>query len=181
MLVPDLPAVITTVKTDSKIITDMFKTVSLGTPENAVGFVLWRIAGRYQREADRALASIGLTNLQFVILTLVAWQGRSGEPVTQAELARFGGIHPMQVSQTVKFLERKSFVLRQRSSSDTRANDLEVTRTGLSVLRKALPAMIEVQSRLFGEAGRPGGSLLTMLLRLEKEQVSALSKYPSDL
>ena len=154
----------------------MFEAVSLGAPENAVGFVIWRIAARYQREADRALAPLGITNLQFVTLALVAWLGRSGESVTQIELARFGGIHPMQVSQTLKILERKDLLTRRRSSSDTRAKQLEVTRTGLKTLRQALPAMIDVQSRLFGEAGRPGGSLLATLLLLEKKQVSAIAE-----
>ena len=154
----------------------MFEAVSLGAPENAVGFVLWRIAARYQREADRALAPLDLTNLQFVTLALLAWLGRSGESVTQVELAQFGGIHPMQISKTLTILERKSLVARRRSSSDTRAKELEVTRSGLKTLRQALPAMIDLQGRLFGEAGRPGGSLLATLLRLEKKQVSEMAK-----
>lgn len=150
----------------------MFDAVSLGAPEKAVGFVLWRIAARYQREADRALAPLDLTNLQFVTLALVAWLGRSGESVTQVELARFGGIHPMQVSKTLKILEKKNLIARRRSNSDTRAKTLGGTRSGIQTLRQALPRMIEVQGRLFGKAGRPGGSLLATLLRLEKKQVS---------
>ncbi len=167
-------------KSDPETLQEMFRTVSLGAPENAVGFVLWRIASRYQREADRALAPMGVTNLQFVTLTLLAWLGRFGEPVTQVELARFGGIHPMQVSQTLKLLEKKNLVSRRRSSSDTRAKCLELTQAGLKILRQALPAMIEVQTRLFGEAGRPGGNLLTTLLLLEDEQVSAMANLQSD-
>ena len=85
----------------------MFENVSLGAPENAVGFVMWRIVARYQREIDRALAPDNLTNLQFITLALVGWFGREGTPVTQIELARLAGIHPMQVSQTLKALETK--------------------------------------------------------------------------
>jgi DNA-binding MarR family transcriptional regulator len=150
----------------------MFETASLGAPENAVGFVLWRIVARYQREVDHALASLGLTNLQFVTLALVAWFGRTderkAEPVSQAKLARFGGIQPMQISHMLKTLESKALISRQRSDLDTRANRVTITREGLKALREALPRMIEVQRRLFGEEGRPGGSLHTTLLALDQ-------------
>ena len=97
---------------DPRSLADMFESVSLGAPENAVGFVMWRITHRYQREVDQALRRHGLTHLQFVTLTLVAWMGRAGHPATQAEIARFGDIHPMQVSTIVKSLERKALIER---------------------------------------------------------------------
>jgi DNA-binding MarR family transcriptional regulator len=138
----------------------MFEEVSLGAPDNAVGFVMWRIVGRYQREMDRALATIDLTHLQFMLLAIVAWFGRSGQTVTQIDLARSGGIQPMQVSQTIRVLETKKLLCRTRSSTDTRAKRVELTRAGLKRLRNAMPIAIEVQRKLFGESGRPGGALL---------------------
>ena len=149
----------------------LFAGVSLGAPENAVGFVLWRLSARYQREVDRLLAPLDLTNLQFVTLALTAWFGRSGEIVNQIELAGFGGIHPMQISHMLKALERKEFVLRKRSTSDVRAKHVEVTRKGIKVLQKALPRVIEVQQRLFGDEGKPGGAFLDTLLKLDSKQL----------
>ncbi len=146
----------------------MFEEVSLGAPERAVGFVMWRIVARYQRQVDRALAKLDLTNLQFITLASVAWFGRDGEPVTQTELARSAGIHPMQISQTLKALEAKRMVSRRRSQSDTRAKRVEVTNAGLSALRDALPRIIVVQRRVFGEGGLPGGPLLEALLELDR-------------
>ena len=144
----------------------MFEEVSLGAPENAVGFVMWRIVGRYQREMDRALAAIDLTHLQFMVLALVAWFGRSGQAVTQIDLARSGGIQPMQVSQTIRVLETKKLLFRTRSSTDTRAKRVEVTSAGLKSLRDAMPIAIEVQRKLFGESGRPGGALLRTMCQV---------------
>jgi DNA-binding MarR family transcriptional regulator len=152
----------------------MFEALSLGRPENAVGFVLWRVVVRYQREVDRVLAPLDLTNLQFVTLALTAWFGRTGEAVNQSELARFGGIHPMQISHMLKTLEGKGFVSRRRSDSDSRAKCVEVTSKGISSLRQALPAVIGVQRKIFGKDGNPGGSLLTALLRLDVDSPSAL-------
>ncbi len=156
------------VKTRSEAIQTMFDEASLGAPENAVGFVMWRIVARYQREVDRALAPVQLTNLQFITLALVAWFGRELKPVTQIELAKSAGIHPMQVSQTLKALEGKEMISRHHTETDTRAKRVEVTGTGFKALQKAFPKVILVQRSLFGEAGLPGGSLLRELLQVDK-------------
>jgi DNA-binding MarR family transcriptional regulator len=149
------------------IIRQMFHEESLGTPENAVGFVLWRIVQRYQREMDRALEPLDLTNLQFVTLALVAWFGRSGEVVSQAAIARFGGIHPMQLSQMLTTLEKKGFISRKRSRTDTRTKEVALTPAGLAAVRKSFPLAIEVQTRLFGAEGKPGGKLQKNLRDLD--------------
>jgi DNA-binding MarR family transcriptional regulator len=153
--------------TDHQTLADLFANETLGAPENAVGFVLWRVVHRYVREIDRALAAADLTHLQFTVLAMTAWMARSGEPVTQVTLARFGDIHPMQVSQVLKTLEAKGLVARRRSVADTRAKCIEVTETGVGALRQAMPLAISVQERLFGKAGAPGGSLMVALAQTD--------------
>lgn len=114
-------------------------------------------------------APLELTHLQFETLIQAAWLGRSSEQVTQSEIARFGDIHPMQISQMLKTLESKGLIARVSSKSDRRAKHVKITAAGLSALRRALPAVIDVQSRFFGEEGRVGGSLLSALRRLDHE------------
>ena len=161
---------------DTRALTHLFETVSLGAPENAVGFVLWRVVHRYQREADRALTTLDLTNLQFMTLALAAWLGRAGDAVTQADISRAGDIQPMQVSHMLKTLEGKRLITRARSTSDVRAKHIEITADGLTALRRALPVMIEVQQQLFGVEGGVGGSLLTTLLRLDGQQIDEANR-----
>jgi len=146
---------------------NLFATTSLGAPENAVGFVLWRVFHRYQREVDRALAPVDLTHLQFTTLALAGWQGRFGEPVIQSKIARSGDIQPMQLSLMLKALEAKGMIKRARSLSDVRAKSVELTSTGIAALRHALPKVIHVQKEMFGDKGRKGGSLLQMLLKID--------------
>ena len=156
----------------------MFEEVSLGAPENAIGFVLWRITSRYQREMDRALAAVDLSNLQFVTLALIGWLERSGTVATQVELSRFGGIHPMQLSQMLKTLEAKQFIVRKRDAADSRAKQVNLTRKAFEVLRRALPLAVKVQSRLFGEAGAKGSVLLKGLLQLDLQLSSTSDSAP---
>ncbi len=147
----------------------VFDAVSLGAPEKAVGFMLWRVVHRYVREIDRALVGLDLTHLQFTTLAMAAWLGRSAEPVTQAEVSRFAEIHPMQVSHMLKTLESKNLIARRRSVSNARAKHIDITATGLTALKRALPVVIDVQQRLFGDEGGSGGKLLTALQRVDSE------------
>ena len=152
---------------DPRILSDLFEHETLGAPEKAVGFVLWRVVHRYVREIDRVLAPVELTHLQFTVLALTAWMERSGDPVTQAAVARFGDVHPMQVSQVLKALEAKGMVERSRNAPDTRAKRLETTEAGVAALRRAMPLAIEVQQQFFRRAGSPEGGFLTDLLRID--------------
>lgn len=153
---------------DARAITQLFETASLGAPQNAVGFVMWRIVHRYQREVDQALQPLDLTHLQFITLTLVAWMSRTGEAAPQSGVASFGDIHPMQVSNVMKALERKTMIQRARSSGNALAKDVTITTTGMAALEAALPLVIAVQARLFGDEGRPGGGLLDALVRIDR-------------
>ncbi|GAA4628020.1 hypothetical protein GCM10023196_042660 [Actinoallomurus vinaceus] len=152
---------------DARSLTELFATASLGAPEKAVGFVMWRVLHRYLREVDRALAPLDLTHLQFMTLAMAGWLGRTDEPVTQARLARSSDIHPMQISHMLKTLETKGMVVRPRGA-DVRTKHVEVTEAGVTALRDALPLVIDVQQRLFGDAGGPDGDLLNTLLSLEE-------------
>jgi DNA-binding MarR family transcriptional regulator len=161
------------VSNDAPAIANLFATATLGSPERAVGFVLWRVLHRYVREADRVLAGLDLTHLQFQTLALAAWLGRSGEPVTQVELARAGDIGTMQVSHMMKALESKGWVRRLRSASDVRAKTVELSPQGIAVLHQAFPLMVDLQSKLFGKDGAPGGRLLDALHRAESSTPDA--------
>ena len=154
---------------DANAISELFRTDSLGGPDHAIGFVLWRVVNRYIREVDRSLAAarVDLTHLQFETLIQAAWLGRDGQATTQSTLARFGGIQPMQVSLMLKTLESKALVVRPRDPADVRTKRVEVTPAGVETLRQALPVVIDVQRRLFGERGGPGGDLLASLLQLD--------------
>ena len=152
--------------TNARAIRKMFESASLGGPEKAVGFMLWRVVHRYVREIDRALLSLDLTHLQFTTLAMAAWLGRSGIPATQADIARFAEIAPMQISHMLKTLESKAMVSRLQNKFDGRTKQIDVTAEGLTALKAALPIVIEVQRRLFGDKELAGGVLVSELLRI---------------
>jgi len=93
----------------------LFAASGVQKPEDTIGFLLWRVAHRHQREVDRVLAPLGLTHLQFVLIVQTAWLGRDGAVVTQAGLADYGKVSPMQLSSVLKTLSEKGLVVRRPS------------------------------------------------------------------
>lgn len=152
---------------DRAALSDMFATTSLGSPRHAIGFVLWRVMHRYERELEQALRPLDLTHLQFTLLALVAWTQNQGDTPNQAELARAGDIHVMQVSNVLKALERKALIERSMAEGNPTAKSVILTEEGLERLRAAFPIAIDVQQRLFGDAGHSGGRLMTELNAVE--------------
>ena len=144
----------------------MLAEVSLGAPDNAIGFVLWRLVHRFQREIDRQLAPGNLTHLQFTTLALVAWLSRNQGFTSQADISRHGDIQPMQVSLMLRALEGRRMITRTRSGSHPTAKRVQITAVGINSLRKAMPIAVEIQRKMFGEAAQPGGPLLRTLLEI---------------
>lgn len=129
------------------------------------------------RQADTPLSNMtflmAMRRMGADAVPLVAWMSREGEPATQAAVARFGDIHPMQVSKVLGTLERKLLIGRTGARGPGPAKTVAITPAGLEALKAALPAVIEVQRRLFGDEGRPGGSLLGALLDVERRSGDA--------
>ena len=137
---------------------DLFASADVQQPEDTIGFLLWRVAHRHQREVDRVLASLGLTHLQFVVLVQTAWLSRAGATVSQAGLARYGKVHPMQLSNVLKTLAAKGLVGRARCPM-ARGKDVTLTAAGIELLAAALPRTKALQATFFGDDPAFGADL----------------------
>ncbi len=129
----------------------VFAASRVETPRDSVGFLLWRVAHRYQREVDRVLAPLALTHLQFVVLIQTAWLARDGAAVTQAGLARYGRVSPMQLSNVLKTLTAKGLVARDATPGNARAKRVHLTAAAVALLAAALPSVTALQIDFFGE------------------------------
>src|SRR5262245_29800455 len=100
------------------------------------------------RRTNAALAPLGLTADQFVLLTALA----GGEGVTQKELVGRTGSDPNTMSEMLARLEAKGLVERRRHAEDGRARSVSLTRRGRQVQRTLWEASaglrVELESRL---------------------------------
>jgi hypothetical protein len=75
-------------------------------PAESPGFLLWQAANRWQQRQRAALAPLGLTPVQFVLLAGVAALAEDDTPPTQARVARHVRADAMMTSQVIRALER---------------------------------------------------------------------------
>jgi DNA-binding MarR family transcriptional regulator len=123
-------------------------------PEESTGYLLWQVMHGWQRHLEGELANLGITHLQFVLLAGIGWVTRSGELLTQVNLAEFCKIDVMQVSQVVRKLEAKQLVKRSPHPTDTRAKVLVLTSEGEVVLQKAVPLVESLDADFFGQCNK---------------------------
>ncbi|MFD9359526.1 MarR family winged helix-turn-helix transcriptional regulator [Streptomyces sp. NPDC060031] len=119
-------------------------------PGESPGFLLWHATLRWQRDIAAALAPLGLTHVQFVLLACTWWLNGQGEHPNQQALARQAGTDVKMTSQVVRTLEDKGLVAREVDPADTRAKRLRVTGAGAELAPRAVAAVEGVDARFFG-------------------------------
>lgn len=127
----------------------LFTQGPLHKPDDVVGFWVWRLSLSYQRRAEAALKTLGLTHLQMVILTLSAWLNHTRKRASQRDLADISGVQEAQVSLMVKALKQKKLLSQRPSTEDTRVRLIIVTSAGTKLLSEAIPLMSSLQAELW--------------------------------
>jgi DNA-binding MarR family transcriptional regulator len=95
------------------------------------------------------LEPLGLTHPQYLVM-LALWDhhraDRSGRALSVKEIAAAVQLDSATLSPMLKRLETLGLITRSRSRTDERATDVELTKSGLALRRRALkipPAVIE--------------------------------------
>jgi DNA-binding MarR family transcriptional regulator len=134
--------------------------------EASPGFVLWQVASLWQRGVREALAPLGLTHAQFVLLASAAWLGTHGESggvVTQARIAEHARVDAVMTSEVLRTLERRDLVRRSAHPGDGRARRVELTPDGWALVQRAVVAVEAVDEAFFAEPGPELRALASLL------------------
>jgi MarR family transcriptional regulator, organic hydroperoxide resistance regulator len=143
-------------------------------PEDSPGFLLWRVTNGWQRRIRRALKGVGLTHVQFVLLTATDWLNNAGLPTTQSHVARFAHTDVMMTSQVIRALEGKGLVVVEEDPSDARAHVLKVTPRGKKLVRRALELVEDADGVFFGPLAGDTPRFAEMLNLLVKSEAQHL-------
>lgn len=138
-------------------------------PGQSPGFLLWRATLRWQRMIAGALAPLGLTHVQFVLLACAWWLNESGAQPSQVEVARQAGTDVKMTSEVLRGLERKGLLDREPDEIDARARRVIVTRKGKVLAPKAIAVVEAVDAEFFGPVSSK--EAITLLARLVGEEV----------
>jgi DNA-binding MarR family transcriptional regulator len=113
------------------------------------GFLLWHATLRWQRAITEALAPLGLTHVQFVLLASTWWLCEHDGPPRQRDLAEHAGTDPMMTSQVARALVTKGLLVREVDPDDGRAWRLRPTKAGTDLARRAVALVEDADTSYF--------------------------------
>lgn len=134
-------------------------------PGQSPGFLLWRVTLRWQRQVAAALAPMGLTHVQFVLLACTWWLNEHGEHPNQVAVARQAGTDIKMTSEVLRGLEARKLIRREPDPADSRANRVGVTARGAAMAPLAIAAVEQVDADFFSSG--PAGNAARLLARLD--------------
>lgn len=136
--------------------------VSLGPLGNFVGFRMRRVHDIQTREFLRLTREENLSQGMFTALALISANPGS----SQVKLAQEMGLHTSAMVSLIDDLERRRWVVRQKSLSDRRRYQLVLSPEGEQALRRLINVLDEVES----------SSLVTLTATEVKVLMAALDK-----
>jgi DNA-binding MarR family transcriptional regulator len=119
----------------------------------------WRVA------VDRALAPMGLTHAQYVLLSTLFGLERAGRTPSQRELADETGLEALYVSKLARALDTDGLIERTRDAADTRTVRLTLTDRGREVVRPAITTVRGLLDRLLDPLGGRDGKRTETFVR----------------
>ncbi len=121
--------------------------------DDSVGFLLWKITALWQRKLSEVLREFGITQTQFAILASLQWFEKQAEPTTQAHVVEHAKIDKMTLSKAIRKLEADGLILREQSSTDSRAIHVRFTPRGKKMIQKAIVAIEKADDKFFSGLG----------------------------
>ncbi len=120
-----------------------------------VGSLVWRLSMKWRATVDRAVAPLGLTHAQYVLLASLYGLTRSGPPPSQRQLSDFASLEPIYVSKLARALERGGLIERTTNPADPRAVQLRLTAQGEDTVRRAIAIVADLLAELTAPIGGP--------------------------
>lgn len=132
--------------------------MSKASPGPTPGYLVWRLANKWRVAVDRAVAPLGLTHAQYVLLASLYGMRRErrDERPSQRQLADRTGLEALYVSKLARVLEPAGLIARTRDPRDPRAVQLDLTEQGRIVTRQAITVVQDLLQQLLEPLGGLG-------------------------
>ncbi len=123
---------------------------------------LWLVSRAATGVLDAALSSTGLTGEEFAVYSVLT----SADTLTPTELARWMSAAPTTVSSTIKRLEGRGHVVRERNANDGRSYVLRLTAAGHRAHQEAGARFVPVLAAVVDALGSREPSIRRSLATL---------------
>jgi DNA-binding MarR family transcriptional regulator len=138
--------------------------LQFGELDGLLGYRLRRAQGAMHRDYLASVAGLDLSQKQ----TATLWLVHANPGVSQVQLASALGMDRATMMAVVDRLEKRGFVVRKRSATDRRCQELYLTPAGQSILRKVKARIARHEARF--KALFTPGELEALMAALQKFQ-----------
>jgi DNA-binding MarR family transcriptional regulator len=138
----------------------------LPTANQSTGLLFLQAGTLWRRNVELALHPYGITYVQFVLLEALSYLTRSGEQISQNDLAAFTKRDVTITSQVLRMLEKRNLVTRVTDQNDARTRKLAVTEAGVIVLETAMKIVDAADKQFFATLGNKQEAFTTCLQEL---------------
>lgn len=120
-------------------------------PTKSIGYHLRVACQSRQRAMNRSLKTHGITHAQYMVMQYLARAEENDvlKSLSQNKLALALWLDPMMISNILTLLEKKKYILRKKSNLWVQALTLSLTKTGATLVEKAVKAVEEIEDTLF--------------------------------
>jgi MarR family transcriptional regulator, 2-MHQ and catechol-resistance regulon repressor len=137
-------------------------------PSHEVALAIVLTSAKLTKEADRLLRDFDLTEAQFNVLMLLAYQA-GPEGISQTQLSRMLLVNRANVTGLVDRMERDGLLERFSEPGDRRKRIIRMTQKGREILEKAVQPYLERVDRIMGALStKEREDLLKILDRLRE-------------
>ncbi|MDR1159817.1 MAG: MarR family winged helix-turn-helix transcriptional regulator [Syntrophomonadaceae bacterium] len=116
----------------------------------STGLIFIRAYNKWHTAIKNELRDVGITHPQFVVMTVINFLSQSDDFITQTSVAKMADMDVMSVSQIIRGLEEKGYLLRTANPKDTRANAVRLLGKGQKAIKRALPIVEKIDEDFFG-------------------------------
>ena len=139
--------------------------------EKSVGLLFWQSSMLWKRDINKVLVNFDITHTQYVILAVIFHLDKSGEKTTQKNISNISMIDTMTISKTVRLMQTKNLIERTEDPQDSRAKIMKITKIGMEILEKAIPAVESVDKNFFMLLNKELENFIDLMTQLKLQNV----------
>lgn len=127
----------------------------MSNPTKLIGYNLWVSAQYRQKSLNRLLKEFDLTHAQYMVLQYLsrADSKQKLDGLSQNQIAKDMNLDPMMISNVLRLLEKKWYIVRTKATAWAISNTLWLSKLGDDVVKKAHEVVLVLEKTLFESLG----------------------------
>jgi DNA-binding MarR family transcriptional regulator len=139
------------------------------TGEHEALLNIYYTASLLKKKADVFFHQFGLTDVQFNVIMLLAYQGGSQQGLSQAQLSDMMLVNRANITSLIDRMEKAGLVTRTAEPDDRRYNIVKMTAKGKKIFAKVEPSYLEQVRKIMASLDTPElKKLMTMLEKVRR-------------